>query len=90
MAHTDTEISLHTDGIKKEYSSTVAVKLQCTARPADSLSTLFLISFCVRLFALKIFARHSASRHNSHVVVINLNYLGLKKPQLLFDFKNKP
>lgn len=49
-----------------------------------------LISFCGSLFALKISARHSASRHNAHVVVINHNYHGLKKPQLLFDFKNKP
>lgn len=48
------------------------------------------ISFCGRLFALKISARHSASRHNAHVVVINHNYHGFKKPQLLFDFKNKP
>lgn len=53
-------------------------------------AALSLISFCGRLFALKISARHSASRHNAHVVVINHNYHGLKKPQLLFDFKNKP
>lgn len=46
--------------------------------------------FCGRLFALKISARRRASRHNAHVVVINHNYHGLKKPQLLFDFKNKP
>lgn len=57
--------------------------INCIAAPA-------LISFCGRLFALKISARHSASRHNAHVVVINHNYHGLKKPQLLFDFKNKP
>lgn len=53
-------------------------------------AALSLISFCGRLFALKISPRHSASRHNAHVVVINHNYHGLKKPQLLFDFKNKP
>lgn len=46
--------------------------------------------FCGRLFALKISVRHPASRHNAHVVVINHNYHGFKKPQLLFDFKNKP
>lgn len=69
--------------------------VQCSSEPR-SLSLLFPrvhffpSIFCGRLFALKISARHAASRHNAHVVVINHNYHGFKKPQLLFDFKNKP